>query len=321
MSSFISHFIHLLNTATRYEVTLFAVEHTTYTYLYASRSLDELSLDVLWDESLAPALPWQPLRLLGIAAQQFWQVLELAGHLRLDYGAASMPEADLSLTRLTAAARFRKQRGLGERGRWATLTGVDLEAVQDLLAAYPSDSQIFSSLLTEIDLSELGTLACQLAQWQNDSLEAELAAATQWVQQEQATFLPSAVALSALGCFTWRDGVMVEQLDSTHVRPRQWQAVLVWLPVNPEEPISLQLQFYDARQPQHALAAGHTQATTEAFCQAFGYATLACRAENRAWLTATGRQQMDESGKSLWVIEAWQLAALSLTSIQYTEYA
>jgi hypothetical protein len=266
-------------------------------------------------------LPWQPLRLLGIAAQQFWQVLELAGHLRLDYGAESMPEDDLSLTRLTAAARFRRQRGLGERGRWATLTGVDLEKVQDLLAAYPPDSQIFSSLLTEIDLSELGTLAGQLAQWQNDGLEAELAAATQWVQQEQATFLPPSAALSALGCFTWHDGVTVEQLDNTHIRPRQWQAVLVWLPVNPDEPISLQLQFYDARQPQYALTAGHAQATTEAFCQAFGYATLACHAGNREWLTAAGRQQMDESGNSLWVIEAWQLAVLSPTSIQCPEYA
>ena len=312
MPSFIPQLISLLETATKHEATLFAVEHATYNYLYVARNPNELALEILWDKTIAAALPWQPLRLRGVAAYQFWQVLDLAAHVRLDYGAALMPTHDLPLVRLMAAIHFRRQHGLGERGRWATLTGTDLEEVQDLIAAYPPDAQIFSSLLTEISLPELGKLTRQLAQWQNDDLEAEVATAAQWVQQEQTTFLPSPAALAALGRFTWHDGVTVERLSNFHVRPRQWRAILAWLPVNPTGPIPLQLDFYDARRPESPLAAGRDlKAATEDFCQAYGYAVLTCRAELREWFTSNGRPQTDEAGATTWIVDAWHLAAFS----------
>jgi len=320
-TSFLPRFIHLAESAIKHEAPLFAVEYATHTYLYVACNANELSLEILWDKPLIDCLPWQPLRLHGIAAHQFWQVLELTGYQKLDYQAAQMPENDLPLNRLTAAAHFRKRHGLGERGRWAMLTDTDLTDIQQLLATYPADSQLFSLMLTEIDLPELGKLAHQLAQWQNDDLEAEVATATQWMQQEQTAFLPYPIALAALGRFTWFDGISVKQLNSLHIRPRRWRAIMAWLPVNPTEPIPIQIRFHDARLPEASSATGHELDATKDFCQAYGYAALTCRAESREWITANGQRQTDESGATAWVIDAWQLPLFSITGTQPPESA
>jgi hypothetical protein len=309
--------IHLLETATKHEYKLHAVEYSTHTYLYVSKSLNELALEVMWDDLLASALPWQPLRLYGVAAHQFWQVLQSVGHERFNYGVNLTPVNMQDCDRLTAAGRFRQQRGLAVHGRWAAVAGYKLQEIQRKLIQHPSGSHIFSPSLTGISLPELGELGCQLAWWQNDGLEAELFTATQWIQQEDAKFLTPSAARAALGGFTWRDGITVEQLCDAHVRPRQLKAVLALLSTNPTEPVLLQVVFHDARLPDTSATPARRQADTEAFCQAFGYETLVCRAEYRAWFTNNGQQLPDKSKATGWLVNAWQLSTAQPMSTEH----
>lgn len=315
-SSLLTQLIHLLETATKHEYKLHAVEHSTHTYLYVSESPNELALEVMWDDLLATALPSQPLRLYGVAAHQFWQMLQSAGCERLNYG-TNLTSADMqSCDRLMAAACFRQQRGLGVHGRWAAVSGYKLQEIQRELINYASGYQAFSPSLMEISLPELGVQGCQLAWWQNDGLEAELVTATQWIQQEKAKSLAPSAARAALGGFTWQDGIRVGQLCDAHVRPRQLKAVLALLSTNSTEPIPLQVVFYDARLPNTSATATRRKADTEAFCQAFGYETLVCRAEYHAWFTTNGQQLPNKSKANGWLVDAWQLSTAQPVSAE-----
>jgi hypothetical protein len=198
------------------------------------------------------------LRLYHTVAKEWWQLMAVYNHVREHsmhwYSPASLPIDKC----LEQAAQERGRCALTEQGRWAELQPQDERELYDYLkqqlaaANYSYPTQVASYKR----LSDLHNEADGFAEELNERIQRQVLSSLHNRLKVETAALPPRQALHLLHTckgdgkhvdYTFEDGIIVNSIQSHHLRPFQFSGAWIELPDDKQEVLPTQLGFTDSR--------------------------------------------------------------------------